>query len=327
MEQYILAAIGIVVSVALFLIGYRQTIGAKKERVSIANANLERILLRRIVQEDYNPLPQEIDFLIEGLARDHRVNEGDMLSSDQILNSIYTHIAASDLIHSDQRPLILQRITQSMQVLESAPILEERMEIRQTESRFDRKNVFIFVLGLVASGLGAGLAGYAALSLADVPSSLEGVRAIVIVFVISLTLIIVIAYIWRIRDRSEALSSETTLNRAVKFERDVFDILQSYGLAATIASRDAGYDFYFDEANKRTLVEVKGWSSRAPLAVQKQVIDRLRSALERAKAHEAWIVVRDKSIFAEKLAGDERIKIISIGDLRRKVQIPMRKSK
>ncbi len=45
------SVLGIVVSVGLFLIGYRQTVGARKERVTNANQEVEKILVRRIVLE------------------------------------------------------------------------------------------------------------------------------------------------------------------------------------------------------------------------------------------------------------------------------------
>ena len=41
MGNYALGSLGIIVSIILFLIGYRQTVGAKKERISSANTEIE----------------------------------------------------------------------------------------------------------------------------------------------------------------------------------------------------------------------------------------------------------------------------------------------
>ncbi|HEY2846801.1 MAG TPA: hypothetical protein VGI80_03225, partial [Pyrinomonadaceae bacterium] len=119
MEAYLLTGAGIIVSVALFLLGYRQTIGAKKERIGAANANLKRILMRRIVQEEYRPDPNDIELLIGGVAREYRIGEGDTLSPEDLLGSIYTDIAASDLIQAEQRNEILRRVTSGIELLDT----------------------------------------------------------------------------------------------------------------------------------------------------------------------------------------------------------------
>ena len=92
MENYLLSILGIAVSIMLFLIGYRQTIGAKKERIKSANSEVEKIMVRRIVLESYTAKPIDIARLIEGKARDFRVKVGDLLSDSQIMNCIYTRI-------------------------------------------------------------------------------------------------------------------------------------------------------------------------------------------------------------------------------------------
>lgn len=53
MEEYILSISGIIVSIILYLLGYRQTIGAKKERIRTVNKEVEKVLIRRIVNESY----------------------------------------------------------------------------------------------------------------------------------------------------------------------------------------------------------------------------------------------------------------------------------
>lgn len=55
MDGYIQTAIGVLVSVVFFVIGYRQTIGARKERAAAANRAVYKALLRRLVLESYSP--------------------------------------------------------------------------------------------------------------------------------------------------------------------------------------------------------------------------------------------------------------------------------
>ncbi|WP_076915310.1 MULTISPECIES: hypothetical protein [unclassified Pseudoalteromonas] len=54
MEGYLQTGVGILVSLILFVIGYRQTIGAKKERSKNANISIIRTIMRRMVLEDSN---------------------------------------------------------------------------------------------------------------------------------------------------------------------------------------------------------------------------------------------------------------------------------
>ena len=60
MSEYLLGIAGIAISVGLFFVGYRQTIGAKKERIRSANDETEKILVRRIVLEEYTPRVEDI---------------------------------------------------------------------------------------------------------------------------------------------------------------------------------------------------------------------------------------------------------------------------
>ncbi len=46
-----LSVFGIAISIALFIVGYRKTVGARNERVLAANRDLERVVLRRMVLE------------------------------------------------------------------------------------------------------------------------------------------------------------------------------------------------------------------------------------------------------------------------------------
>lgn len=86
------SVVGIVVSVGLFLIAYRQTVGAKRERTVSTNQEVEKVLVRRVVLESYIPDVNAITWLLEGKARDFRVRPSDLLAEEQVLNSIFTRI-------------------------------------------------------------------------------------------------------------------------------------------------------------------------------------------------------------------------------------------
>ena len=110
MDTYLQTILGIVVSVVLFLIGYRQTIGARKERERAANASLLRALVRRVVLEDYTPDPGDLARLTYGKARDFRVRISDLLTPEQLLTVAFSDVFDNDLIVPAARAAIESRL-------------------------------------------------------------------------------------------------------------------------------------------------------------------------------------------------------------------------
>jgi hypothetical protein len=82
--------------VLTFLVGYRQTVGARRERVGSANLDLSRILLRRVVLEGFCPTSDDIERLRDGKSREFRVAAPDLLSSAELMNTVYTHVFEND---------------------------------------------------------------------------------------------------------------------------------------------------------------------------------------------------------------------------------------
>src|SRR5262245_10846194 len=127
-DQTLLGLMGIAVSVILFVIGYRQTIGAKNERIASANKEIERILIRRIVLESYLPTREDVSRLLAGKARDFRVGEDDLSSVSELYTAIFTRIFESDLIPSAQRDEILMRISPAISEAEREVLREAEAE-------------------------------------------------------------------------------------------------------------------------------------------------------------------------------------------------------
>ncbi|WP_394557440.1 hypothetical protein [Priestia aryabhattai] len=103
MDGYIQTAIGVIVSIIIYLLSYRQTIGAKQERIQSSNKEIEKILIRRIVNDNYNLSLADIRRLLEGKARDFKVKVNDLYKEEQMLNSLYTRVIETDFITKEQR--------------------------------------------------------------------------------------------------------------------------------------------------------------------------------------------------------------------------------
>src|SRR6185437_1217894 len=155
-----LGVLGIVVSLLLFVIGYRQTVGARQERVTACNQHKENVLVRRIVLEAHVPQILDIARLIEGKARDFRVNVTDVLSVAQTLNVIYTRVMESDVIPGEQRQKVFDLIRPALDECESPD--EDMLGVQ------DRRHHIGTGAALTAMAVVASLMGALVATLADV---------------------------------------------------------------------------------------------------------------------------------------------------------------
>jgi hypothetical protein len=107
--------LGTAVSVGLFLIGYRQTVGARRERAKAASAELERTLLKRVLLEGYDPSPSGVARYIDAKAREHNVRSTDLNSVADTLADVYGRVLDDDFIKADQRSASLSRLTAAIE--------------------------------------------------------------------------------------------------------------------------------------------------------------------------------------------------------------------
>ncbi len=233
MEDYLLSILGIAISIILFFIGYRETIGAKKERIKSANSEVEKILVRRIVLEAYTPKPIDISRLLEGKSRDFKVKAGDMLSESGILNCIYTRIIETDLIAQEQREEILSRIIPILEEAEGAPIQEQKVMDFPSEQRKKHlyQNAVPFAIGIIASLIGGLVTIFPKIGTVDL--NIETLfPAIAATAAMSLSLILIIYTFYRLKESQQEVtisSSSNALAQAINFERDVAKRIEKKG--------------------------------------------------------------------------------------------------
>jgi hypothetical protein len=313
--DYYLGILGILVSVALFLIGYRQTVGARKERLIAANAEIEKILVRRVVLEGYVPKTLDIERLTEGKARDFRVAPTDMLAPEQVLNKLFARIVESDLIPQDRREEILKRIMPAVVEAESEPVKEQTVIEFQTRARRPE----MWSAG-VALAVGASILG-ALVSIAPGITGLETtarelVPLVVGTLIASLALISAFMLFTRVKESQEAPSQVDALAQYVYFEREVAKVIERADGKVVSPTTDAGYDFMVERNGKKILIEVKNWSRPVPAALVRIVAQRLSAALERENASAAILVTASSIPLSAKLPEDSRIRVMSLRELR-----------
>lgn len=318
MEQYIQTAIGIFVSVFLFILGYRQTIGARKERVKACNEKLIETILRRIILEKYTPKKEDVKRLIEGKARDYKVKQKDLLSEDQILNTIYTRIFENDLISQGQRDENIERLTALF-------VIDKKQIVQDLDNNFisdkDRSKKFFNLLTLMLALIST-IAGALSVSIYSLESVDKFLDSNIIYTVLgSLGAIITVYIFLRVKDLQES-SEDLELPKNpyrdyVKFEREVVLQLKKLNIETIIPnSRDDGFDLIAIINGEKVAIEIKYWRQRPPFGFIRQVLGRLKSAMDKEKINRGLLVTNDKFGLDEKLKIEDNIDIIDIKELR-----------
>jgi len=105
---------GIAVSIVFFLITYRQTFGARKERAKAATKSLVSALSRRLVLEEFRPSIADIERLIDGRALEHDVRAADLLRPTQLMAMVYSQVFDSDLITPEKRAKVETLIVETL---------------------------------------------------------------------------------------------------------------------------------------------------------------------------------------------------------------------
>ena len=268
MMDYFVDYFGIFVAVGSFLFTYRHTVGARRARIAAANAELGRILVRRIVVDGNQPKELDIVRLTDGKARDHGVASGRLWSPQQLLNMAYTRIVESDLIPSDRRESLLDRLTPLLAELEVEAVEMAAEDNAAGATARSRSLDWTAATGItaLATALGAVSTVSTVIPLPDVTvaairESPELALQIAATVVGSLVAITLILYAIRLRTSQgdqeipRDLSGET-LETYVRTTLQDLDGLQ--------ISSHSDVDFLVEYKNRRIAVEVKAW--RRPVA-------------------------------------------------------------
>jgi hypothetical protein len=312
----LLGILGIIVSVVLFLIGYRQTVGAKKERVAAADAEIEKILVRRIVLERYAPKTADIERLAEGKARDFRVSRSDLLASGELLNVIFTRIIESDLIPHDRREELVRTIMPAIVEEEKESVRERNiLEIHSKATNFLTASGNAVVIGIAASVLGAVVSVLPNFHVID-SAPKEFIGSIAATLVVSLAIIMSLIFFKSVKESQEGASQSTLFERYAQFERDVAKIIEkTVGIVKT-APPSGGFDFLVEKGGKKILVEVKTWVRPVSQVTIGRTIERLKIALMSNGADLAIIVTPSPLSGVTALGSEDNIRLMALRELR-----------
>ncbi|MBL8388205.1 MAG: hypothetical protein JNK17_08335 [Hydrogenophaga sp.] len=320
-DGYIQTAIGVAVSVIFFLIGYRQTIGARKERVGSANRAVYKALLRRLVLEDYAPKLDDINRLIEGKAHEFQVSPGDLHPDEQVLNQVFAEIFDNDFIAPEKRSEIEVRVGSAFDQLNKGKqkLDESRLSSPDLEKR---KTLLVGMLGLLASLMGA-LFSLVLIVGKDFPSTqdITAFRSLVpmiAVFAASLVSVVAISFVKRLREAPEELPSRVTAAaEGALLEHEVAALLAKLRIPFEIEPKIGLLrpDFVIKLGDKRIAIETKSWRSAPPLSLVARAARYLQEILREGAVDDAVLVTRARIPRYEGISGSDNIQIVAMRDL------------
>jgi hypothetical protein len=319
--EYLLGILGIIISIGTFLIGYRQTVGAKKERVRAANDEIEKIMVRRIVLEHLVPSTEIISRLMEAKSRDFRVKVSDIYSESQMLNTIFTRIMETDLIAKEQRDKVVENIEPILLKSEKEPFSEQQaVEIANRPRRKSSVDSLpIFILGVIASIIGAAIAMAPeiiknGLVVSDFKISDLAVLLASVIGVLAASIIV------RFKDRQEETSRDVTirtLDRHFQLEAEVLKSINKIdGITVVGAGLNKPFDFMVNLKGRKTLIEVKSWNQRPPISLLKRTIDKVVEAANVEQADDAFIVTKERLNIPPSITESDAVKIITLSELK-----------
>ena len=321
MEGYLQTGLGILVSLVLFIIGYRQTIGAKKERSKNANISIVRTMMRRMVLEDYAPVYKDIARIIEGKAREFQVSSTDLLSEEQILNSLYTEVFDSDLISPSQRIEIEKRLNITFEQVEREPIKTTLSEFQQIKREKKSKKESLIAMILSTSILGTLTSSLYSFyeTKSFEPDSLFSTIGVLVGSIAVLTALITYRKSKEV-DVIHSKSSSSILSS--EFESDIAKVLIKNGFKFVIEPNLKGLhpDFLVNVNGKKIAIEVKSWQGPVPLHILRKTIEYLQKLVASEDVDEAILVTRKSDGIPDGSFDNSNISVLTINELVNKLK-------
>ncbi|MDR7018286.1 hypothetical protein [Aeromonas salmonicida] len=321
MDGYIQTGLGILVSLVLFVIGYRQTIGAKKERSKNANDSIVRTMMRRMVLEDYAPVYKDLSRVIEGKAREFQVSSNDLFSVDEVLNSLYTEVFDSDLISPSQRIEIEGRLNIVFDKIEKEPVKSTFSEFQQIKLEKISKKESLTAMVLSTSMLGA--LSSALYSFYETKSfETDFLLPSLGVLVGSIAVLTALATYKRSKEYDFLPSVSSAKLTSSEFEEDIAKILVKSGFTFAIEPNINGLrpDFLVNVNGRRVAIEAKSWHGSVPLHILRRTIEYLQKLVSTETVDEVILVTKKRDGIPVGAFDNENISVLSINELASKLK-------
>lgn len=283
--------LGVVLTIVFFFIGYRGTIGARKERAAAANREIIDTLLRRFTLDTSFALQyDEIQRFVAGKALSNRVKLADVYSMDEIFSLLYSYVIGSDYVGPKIRKSVLEKLNKCFK----APTEAQFAYDGATLQRADKVRSYIEILLGIGSAL---LAAAASVATAAVGTKgwFEGLSfaslrwALLVAVGLSALTAIALVLFSRLRDRATATKPDefsSILPKAHEFETRVAERLRAIGIPF---SQHKDVDFVISFKDRKVAVELKLFPPSVTILVR--IALRMEALLPKYGCDEGIIVI------------------------------------
>lgn len=308
----ILGILGVVLTVVFFWVGYRQTIGARKERANAANRQILDALFRRLVLDDSFPLDRSgVGKVLLGTALSASVRTDDIYSPTELEAVLYARSMESDYMDDAKRVDVMSRLAKCFAEMdETAP-----QAVKKT-----RAGIPLDVWLAFGSALTAMVA-----TLATVPF-LEGVslkpetisEPVIGIMVAGLGALIgmtavVLTTFTRLRDVTRRTSTSSISAGASEIELRLLKAANKIN-RTFVNSTDVRIDFIFNDGSGLCGVELKADINRIPNRIVSSMIKRMEDAASSLNLHKIYIVSEMEPAASKKDLETDNLKILSSSD-------------
>ncbi|MDX6580995.1 MAG: hypothetical protein QOI10_179 [Solirubrobacterales bacterium] len=308
MSEPLQFGLGVALSLLLFAISYRQTIGARKERARSANTDMERVLRKRLLLEGSTPSVTGLSRFIEGTARTYRVRVGDLFAEEDLLSVLFARVLDDDLLSADKRSGALAAIEKLVGEVERADEEPARMPSEGVRIRW------VAVMGVTTAFAGS-LAAIAPLA----GDSSDGSRSVFFAtLAASVALIATVATVLRFRDRLETGASDfsSPLQEAARLEQDVRKTIEAAQPALLEALPSGPVDFVVQmNGGPRIGIEVKMWRSTMPKGVLARSLKGIGERGRQAEVDRVWVVTPRTDHLPLAEYQDGYVRVVSLSEL------------
>jgi hypothetical protein len=304
--------LGAALSLILFGISYRQTIGARKERARNANAEMERTLMKRIILEGSDVSPTDLERYLAGKAREHRVRPSALLCHSDLLANVMTRVVDDDFLEGEVRKTVLKRIGSMLDAMESEPAGDEWIPRSEAEPDPARQRTFFLAVMVATTAM---IGSFVAVIPTITEESGEGGVAFVAALGASLVLITMVLVFLRLRESDDAEPSrESGLQREARLERQVQRVLKKAEFEE-IERPDRGLDFVVKQNGRSVGLELKAWQRPLSRPVLGRIFKSVETAGQRFGVDEVLLVVPDRSPVEANGFGGAFVRVVKVDEL------------
>lgn len=311
-SSFILSVLSVFLTVLFFVIGYRQTIGARRERAGIANQSLVDTFFRRLALEDNFDISRaDVEKVLSGWALNAKLRRSDIYSLQDLENLLSAKAIESDYVAETQRREIGERLSKIFN--------DNKNSVFIGAPKKDNKKIRPeLVLGVV-SGFASLLAAAGTTMIGSTLTGTGFIRAdrnsieVMAVAILS-TVLIMLTYLW-VKDSFRPSVNETSsaVNTALELERVFLGMAKNHGIPIKI-SDDRSFDFIIEHRGDNIGVEIKMDINSVSKKMLEQIISRISSSISSGRIQKGVIISGERPRKSVSELCNDKISIEYIND-------------